>query len=62
MKTETPPDYASAFAYIVGSLTARERLGLPPLKTKILLQRVYDEYGVLPIDSIVQELGLEVAP
>lgn len=56
----TTNNYAEVFAYIVGSITARERLELPPLSAKKLLQQVYDNYGVLPVDSVVRELGLVV--
>lgn len=53
-------DYMGAFSYIVGSLTAREKLNMPPLPAKELLQRVYDSYGVLPVQSIIDELKLEI--
>lgn len=54
------PDYMGAFRYMVGSLTAREKLGMPPLSCKELLQRVYTNYGVLPVQSIIDELKLEI--
>lgn len=49
-----------AFSYMVGTITTRERLELPPLPAKELLQRVYHQYGVLPVDSVVKQLGLVV--
>lgn len=52
--------YAEAFSYIVGSITARERLNMPPLSAKELLQQVYDNYGVLPVEHIVKSLDLKV--
>jgi len=57
---KTTNNYAEAFAYMVGCITARERLELPPLPAAKLLQLVYDEYGVLPVESVVKELGLVV--
>lgn len=52
--------YRAAFSYIVGAITARETLGMPPLPAKELLQQVYDNYGVLPVDSIVKKLDLQL--
>lgn len=52
-------NYAAAFSYIVGYITTGEQFGLP-LDAKKLFQSVYDNYGVLPIESITKKLGLEV--
>lgn len=52
--------YRAAFAYIVGAITAREQLNMPPLSAKQLFQQVYDSYGILPVDSMVEKLGLIV--
>jgi hypothetical protein len=54
------PRYMEAFHYIVGTITARERLNVHPLTSKELFQVVYDKYGVHPVDSVVKDLGLTV--
>lgn len=53
-----PSDYAVAFSFLVGTITTRERLELHPLSAKELLQLVYNNTGVAPIESVVKELGL----
>jgi len=49
--------YREAFAFIVGYITAGKNLD-QPLSPKMLFQRVYDHYGIAPIPSICEELGL----
>jgi hypothetical protein len=53
-------NYIAAFSYMVGAITIREKLDMPPLPAKELLQQVYNHYGVLPVDSIVRDLGLKL--
>lgn len=62
MKTEIDfkTNYWLAFHYMAGIIVTREQLKMPPLPAKELYQKVYDEYGVKPIDSVTEQLGLKI--
>lgn len=55
----TSPDAVGAFNFICGYIVSANE-NKQPVDAKTLIQSVYEEYGVLPANSLILKLGIKL--